>query len=327
MTKNKLKTFIKLADISLSMLYSGFLPKKKSLSIFLFHALFWNKREKDLNLIDPRLGITVSDFRRFVDYYLNHGYRFISANEILNSSKLDENQALITFDDGYANNLLALPILNEFQVPATFFISTNYVKNNKCFWWDILYRERRKAGLSYNEIYEEQQSLKSKKYNHIEEYITRLFGKIAFTPASEIDRPLTPAELKACSHSQYLTIGNHTSDHINLTICSNSEIKFQIMDAQDFIKNTTGKSPSVISYPFGSYSNEIINIAKDSGLKLGISINTMKNDLPINLEGEKCMRMGRFTMSAETDIRIQLKFFDSSMLLMNSLKKKISNSY
>ena len=41
---------------------------------------------------------------------------------------------MLTFDDGYYNNHLALPVLEEFDVPALFFISTNHVKQQKCFW-------------------------------------------------------------------------------------------------------------------------------------------------------------------------------------------------
>ncbi|MEJ7665168.1 MAG: polysaccharide deacetylase family protein [Hymenobacter sp.] len=48
--------------------------------------------------------------------------------------------ALITFDDGYFNNHLALPVLRRYGVPATFFISSHHVLSGQAFWWDVVYR-------------------------------------------------------------------------------------------------------------------------------------------------------------------------------------------
>jgi peptidoglycan/xylan/chitin deacetylase (PgdA/CDA1 family) len=47
----------------------------------------------------------------------------------------------ITFDDGYANNLhQAKPLLEKYQIPATVFVATEYLENNREFWWDELER-------------------------------------------------------------------------------------------------------------------------------------------------------------------------------------------
>lgn len=45
----------------------------------------------------------------------------------------------VTFDDGYADNLhVALPLLERFGVPATFFLATGYLSSARTFWWDEL---------------------------------------------------------------------------------------------------------------------------------------------------------------------------------------------
>lgn len=48
---------------------------------------------------------------------------------------------VVTFDDGYADNLQeAAPLLERFRVPATVFVASGYVGGDREFWWDELER-------------------------------------------------------------------------------------------------------------------------------------------------------------------------------------------
>ena len=50
-----------------------------------------------------------------------------------------KNTVVVTFDDGYVDNLLwAKPILERFDIPATIFVTTGYVEDKRPFWWDEL---------------------------------------------------------------------------------------------------------------------------------------------------------------------------------------------
>ena len=42
-----------------------------------------------------------------------------------------------TFDDGYTDNLAALPYLTAYSVPATVFVATGYT-GRRHFWWEVL---------------------------------------------------------------------------------------------------------------------------------------------------------------------------------------------
>jgi peptidoglycan/xylan/chitin deacetylase (PgdA/CDA1 family) len=54
---------------------------------------------------------------------------------------LPKRPLLVTFDDGYRNNLTcAAPLLKKFGVPAVIFISTGYIDTERLFWHDELVR-------------------------------------------------------------------------------------------------------------------------------------------------------------------------------------------
>jgi len=40
-----------------------------------------------------------------------------------------------------------------------FLISSNYIKYNKCFWWDVLYRKGKKRGYSDEAILREEKKI------------------------------------------------------------------------------------------------------------------------------------------------------------------------
>ena len=59
----------------------------------------------------------------------------------LGRGQLPAGSVSITFDDGYSDNLLnAKPILEEFALPATFFLTSGYLQGDNDFWWDALER-------------------------------------------------------------------------------------------------------------------------------------------------------------------------------------------
>src|SRR5687768_7492726 len=139
------------ADSFFARMYLAMFREKNAVMSFLFHSLFRNEAEIGRNVVDPLDRTTVDQFRRLVQYYVQHDYKFISPQDVVEGLDPSRKYAMLTFDDGYYNNRLAVPILEEFNVPAVFFISTNNVRDNKCFWWDVLYRERITQGASEGE--------------------------------------------------------------------------------------------------------------------------------------------------------------------------------
>jgi len=304
-------------------LYLTFREERKALITFLFHGLFKDQDEIRQNWVHPQQGITVAQFRQFIEYYLGHNYHFVSPEDIVKGLEPQKNYVLITFDDGYYNNVLALPVLEECRVPAVFFITANNVKYYKAFWWDVLYRERTKSGISPEKQNEEKRILKKKTHREIEAYLVDAFGKDCLQPLNDVDRPFTPGELKEFSAHPYVHIGNHTCDHAILTNYTRDGIREQISAAQKVIEEMTAIVPQSIAYPNGNYSEEIGEISRQVGLKLGITTSPRKNYLPLNLKGNHSMRLQRFILWGNGSIIKQCRLYRSDIReYLHNLKTK-----
>ncbi len=306
------QNFIHRADAAVARAYLATFSERSAVMSFLFHSLFRDEREVACNLLDPLQRTTVAQFRQFVEYYVEQGYRFITPPDLLAGLPPDGRYAMVTFDDGYFSNTLALPILEQFEVPATFFISTNHVRQNKSFWWDVLYRERLARGASSNEVYGEAVALKSLRTEDIETRLLEWFGPAALTPRTDVDRPFTPDELKTFARHPLVHLGNHTANHAILTNYTPAEVRAQLEDAQRALVEMTGITPISIAYPNGGHDETVVQIAREVGLKVGVTVRPAKN----RIGGETdLLRLGRFCPDGDMPMRTQCHTFRSDVLL------------
>ncbi len=88
----------------------------------------------------PVISATPESFRAQVEW-LHNRVRLLTLDELVDQVKSDspwrEPAMLITFDDGYRDNFeLAVPILRQRNIPATFFIPTAFLDAPRLPWWD-----------------------------------------------------------------------------------------------------------------------------------------------------------------------------------------------
>jgi peptidoglycan/xylan/chitin deacetylase (PgdA/CDA1 family) len=70
-----------------------------------------------------------------------HPMSLADLDSALDKKSVPHRGVVVTFDDGYADNLWnARPLLERVGVPATVFVTTGYVGQKREFWWDELER-------------------------------------------------------------------------------------------------------------------------------------------------------------------------------------------
>lgn len=289
--------------------------ERPALIAFLFHSLFEDRAQIDDDLVYPQEGLTKTDLRRFISYFLEAEYEVVSAAQI-RSGLSEESRCLhVTFDDGYANNIAVGEILEEFGVPATIFVATDNVESGNCFWWDVLYRERRRRGSAEATVEAEMRALKKQKPADIRTYLESEFGPGSWRPVSDLDRPLSREELSALSRNRWITIGNHTKNHAILTRLDRQGIRAELEGAQDYLEGVLGERPRTVAYPNGDYDDNVLEIARACGLQVGVTADPKKNRA--HSTDAELLTLGRYRIEREIDLIEQLHASRSGLQLAN----------
>lgn len=249
------------------------------LLVALFHAIA--TQAGACEVLAAEQAVVLDDIRRFFETLLTAGYQPLSLHDLEQPSSWGSKRFLVTFDDGYFNNAAVLPVLEEFAVPAAFFISTGHVRQGKAFWWDVAARAARRQGACGRQVRARLEWIKQRPAAEIEQDLIGALGANAFRPVSDQDRPFSEGELKDFARSKWVTLGNHTADHTILTRCSESDAITAIVEGQRHLEDMTGIRPRAIAYPDGAFSPAVIEAAKRTGHTIGFTCVPKANAFPL----------------------------------------------
>jgi len=292
----------------------------------IFHSLYPDRGHLGDPALAPNQDVTVPVFRSFVAGMLDAGYSVVTPAEV--DAGLDEvgRHLMITFDDGYFNNTLALDVLQEFRVPATFFISTDHVRHGKAFWWDAFSRSLASRGITGTAQRREIERIKQCAPDAIESELLCRFGDRVLEPCGDLDRPFTAGELRQFAASPWVHLGNHTRGHAILTRCEPHEMARQISDCQQALADWTGCRPIAIAYPNGNHSPAAVQAAADAGLRLGFTVTPKPALLPLEAGSER-MTLGRFLFHGQRDIRRQCQMFGARAVPSHWIHRMLHSGY
>jgi peptidoglycan/xylan/chitin deacetylase (PgdA/CDA1 family) len=223
--------------------------------------------------------------------YLTREFDIISLEKAFENYRtkrpLKRKTITVSFDDGYLNNLdVAMPLLEEFNVPTTFFISSVCTQEMevRALWTDVIaclnYFHHNEAiaidGLDFiNMLYQPErlhllEYLKGKSPSDRDQLVNELIQKYdLISKINQIPEELwklqTGDELKKFASSPVVTLGSHGHMHYNLGQVSVEDATKELKTSKALLEETTQKEISMIAYPDGSYSNEVKDIAERLG--------------------------------------------------------------
>lgn len=223
--------------------------------------------------------------------YLTRNFDIVSLPEAFelyrNHQPLKRKTLTISFDDGYLNNLeTAFPIIEEFNVPVTFFISgiSTQEMEVRALWTDLIsclqfFNPNKKViidGLEFINLMHSPDNihllehLKTKeppdRDRIMDELIKNydLITKIKKVP-DELWKLQTASDLKKLAASPLVTIGSHGHLHYNLGQISPAEALKEITISKKLLEETLQQEINMIAYPDGSYTDEVKDLAERSG--------------------------------------------------------------
>ena len=135
-TTTFMKLFLKLGFFDLMRSASP-----NTLTVLNYHRID-DPTRPGFNTFKPNVSATPAQFEEQMDY-LSQKYNPVSGRDIAEwlhgGRKLPPNAALVTFDDGYYDNLQhAYPVLKARNIPAIIFLTTNHIDSSVPFYWDFV---------------------------------------------------------------------------------------------------------------------------------------------------------------------------------------------
>lgn len=213
----------------------------------------------------------------------------------------DKPMAIVTFDDGYANNFHhALPVLQQFNIPATIFVATSYIGRQKFFWWDRM----RLSMQAHNKPVppEWAHQLKQLPPSQIDSALDHLLEGANISPEAmpqfppDSYRAMTVDELQQAQKSGLIDFGSHTHGHEIIEHLSDSELRHILEEARQYLRHW-GMDAKLFAAPNGDYLDRQIPILAEQGLKACVA--TQEG---LWLPEETVYRIPRMGIGRETSI-------------------------
>lgn len=258
---------------------------------------------------------------------LRREFQPMPLREMLNAStrsRLPKRAVAVTFDDGYADNLLyAKPILERNRVPATIFVATRTIGQSREFWWDELgalilenphlpVQLKLSGGFvcafgadsprsaawnilssgsdsprqaAYRELCRRIRTLPITAREALMDEIVAAIGTIR--SGRDSHRVMSADELRAIGQDGLIELGAHTVNHPVLSSLDPACQREEIAGSKRRLEEVIGRSVPTFSYPYGTtddYNTASVDAARDLGFEYACS----------NFEGPVNVRVNPF---------------------------------
>ena len=262
----------------------------------LLNVMYHGVVRKDSTWFSPR-HVTADAFDSHLNYLTNN-FRVVSMEEAFAlralGRPLDRHTISISFDDGYRNNLdVALPIIEKYKVPVTFFVLGPCAESqgDRVSWTDLMAALSQRAndvpmsvlGGSYKGMVEISggahlvDDLKRALPGDRDDALRQLDNEYGLRQYLEgIDHAIWelmgPEQLRSLASSSYVEIGSHAYAHYNLGLIPLADAVMDMTRSKEAIESVVGRSLDSIAYPDGSYSDAVKDAATRLGFKRQLAV-------------------------------------------------------
>jgi peptidoglycan/xylan/chitin deacetylase (PgdA/CDA1 family) len=247
------------------------------------------------------LHIGIAEFRRHLELLCRY-FRPVSPGDVIDwvtlGRALPERSVLVTFDDGYRNNLLyAAPELRRFGVPAEIAVATGYVGDERLLWTTFM-REQIISWPSEslpmpNGMRDMQMPTTLSARQKLADYVVSICKTVTgeqrqkyldlirseWTPRLESEHRqmfefLSWEEIRLLHHHGF-AIGAHTVNHEILTTIAAENVDTELRDSKESIERELKTKCCWFTYPNGGPGDvnpRIAQQAKAAGFTIGLTL-------------------------------------------------------
>jgi peptidoglycan/xylan/chitin deacetylase (PgdA/CDA1 family) len=238
---------------------------RRALTVVMFHRVI-DPADPDFAAADPTYTLSLPLFEKFLGFLQNH-YNIVRLADVAAASDgrrgLPEHALLITFDDGWADNLrYAAPALKARKMPAVVFVVAEAIQSRTDAWWhERVFAAARAGALTERSAIDVVSRVGLLDEATREESLTAL-------PCLPCHRRmmLEPDELPRLA-DYGIDIGSHGYTHVPLTRVP--DVANELTRARCAIDRMT-KGTSVgtaLGCPHGQYDAEVVRAARAIGIE------------------------------------------------------------
>lgn len=178
---------------------------------------------------------TPNDFEKQLQFLQKHGYTTVDLDQLAGAltshAPLPAKPIVLTFDDGFSNQLQAFQLLKKYNMKATFYIINGGDRSKWCIGASRRYDQGYPCGDGY----------------------------------------LNWSEIRMLDQSGLITIGSHTVDHLNLASQSAEVQHFEIIQGKQDLEAQLGHPVRHFAYPYGAYNSTTLAIVREAGFTTAVT--------------------------------------------------------
>lgn len=251
--------------------------------------------EPGCNKVNIRhIGVDV--FERHLRLYREH-FHVVPLAAIFDGERHPKKLTVaLTFDDGLRNNLThALPLLEKYEIPASFFITGANPLGLRILWGDLIDLSAHVGKEDQVQVDERSWRSEAGQYrsdgellrNHIKERgiwapKQHLYDQLAhqldgeFQPLRVFWELLTDAEIQRMALHPLVTIGSHGWWHNNMGNIPLADAMDEVRNSKTYLEQCIGKPVDSIAWPDGSYSVQLADAVKALGVTQQLAVSYLQ---------------------------------------------------